>query len=99
MRELSVPQRRAVLARVGAAAEHAARMVDPYRLATADGSIRRPGAVTECGQLARSIGRNTALDFHLALIGKHAWRFERLLHVHAEIEQIAEHMRVADRLI
>ena len=96
----SVAERQAVLARIGAADQHAARR------GRSRSSGRRPAAcplgTTRWPRRPaprRSRRGTPALDLQLAAVGEGARRIERRLRVEAVIEEVGQQVGLADRLI
>src|SRR6202000_11315 len=88
-----------ILARIGAAGERALVPVDPDRLAAAERRDHAGGLVAELLQALDDIGGYSILELVDAFIVKPARHIDGFLHVAAVIEDVGQHVGLADRLI
>src|ERR1700736_4878473 len=95
----SISQRETVLARLRAADQHAALVVDPDRLGAAERHLADVDIVTAPPEIGKDRLRVGALDLQFAAEGEAARRFGRLLRVEAAVEHAVDEMRVPDGLV
>src|SRR5882762_1893192 len=95
----SVSERAAVLAGIGTARERALVPVDPDRLAAAERADDAGGLVAEFLQALDDLGRHAVLELIDALVMQAARHIDRFLHVAAIVEDVGQHVALADRLI
>src|SRR6266567_310040 len=96
---LSIPERDAVVARLRAADQHAALMVDPDRLAAAQWHHSHIDVVAAMPQILHDRLGYGALDPKLVAKGENPGGFDGLLRIKAAIQDPVHKMRVADRLV
>src|SRR5512144_1323743 len=106
----SVAHRRAVLARVGAADQDAAPGVESNRLVAAEATTRPDEPMPLGFERAADRGADLRLECNEAAVGRagagrvgralvaEPGGVARLLHVHSEVDHVAEHLRVPLRL-
>src|ERR1700686_309593 len=95
----SVAERAAILARLRAADEHAAPVVDMDRLAATQRLHDAIDDMTATRQIGLDLRRDRRLELQLAVEGEAARRVGRLLRIQALVEQAGDQRRVAGRLI
>src|SRR5205085_10614504 len=82
----SVAERAAVLARIGAADQHAALPIDANGLPAAERRRPQRNGVAARPQLLDGRRGDATLDHHLTALDEIARRVDRRLHVHAEVD-------------
>src|SRR4029078_2298478 len=97
--EGSVTQRATVLAGIGAAGQRTLVPIDPDRLAAAERADHAGGLVADLLETFDDLGRHAVLELVEALVVQAARHIDGFLHVAAIVEDIGQHMALADRLI
>src|SRR3954454_1219945 len=95
----SIPQRAAILARIRTGGERALVPIDPDRLATTERRDNVDSFVPKLPQAFDDCGRYSVLKLIDALVVQAARHIDGFLNVAAIVENIGEHMHLADRLI
>src|SRR6266849_9739588 len=95
----SVAEGQPVLARLRAADQHAALVVDPDRLGAAQRLHRPVDDVAAGAKIGGDLPADRALQLQHALIGEAARRLGRLLRVEALIEEARQERGMAARLV
>src|SRR4249920_2477030 len=95
----SIPQRAAVLARIGTAGERPLVPIDPDRLTATEWSDYARALMPQLFQPLDDIRGHAILELEDIFIMQATRHVDRFLHVATVVEHVGQHMHLPDRLI
>src|SRR3984885_7868840 len=95
----SISERAAVLAGIGAAGQRPLLPIDPDRLTATERRDDLGGLVSELLQTCNDVGGHAVLELIDAFIMQAARHTHRLLHVASIVQNVGQHVGLADRLV